>query len=464
MNGATTTPLLVLLASVGVIVIAIAVLRLHAFFALTMAAAFVALASAAGQSAPNRYSNAIERIMAEAGTTMGTVGFAIAMAAVIGMCLMESGAADRVIRQVVAVLGERWIPFVFVLAGFVLSAPVFIDTVIMLLLPLARSLSVRTGRNYLLYVLVICAGGMVSNGVVPPAPGPLFMAESLKLDIGRTILAGTAFGLPLLLCTVIGARWLNRHMPVPVRPMGEQELESLLSAANRPDAELPSLASSVAPVLVPMALMAFASVSKLTGHMPSALAPWISLLGNKNVALFVGGVLALAVYARQKGTGWRETGRVLSRPLETAGVIILVISAGGAYGASIQQAGVGESVHRLLGAHSLDFVLLGWLVAASMRAVQGSATIAVIASVGLVTSIAGTRGFGVDPMYVFLAIGFGSKFLAWMNDSGFWVISRFSGLTQEEMLRTWTILVSGISIVGLIEVLAVSHLCPRLFF
>ena len=145
-------------------------------------------------------------------------------------------------------------------------------------------------------------------------------------------------------------------------------------------------------------------------------------------------------------------------------MIILIIAAGGAYGAMIKNAGVGDSVKSLAGGHTINYVFLAWLVAAVIRAAQGSATVATIAAVGIMLSIAGTTGFGVHPLYILLAIGFGSKFLAWMNDAGFWVVSRIGGLTQEETLRSWTPTVSVISIVGLIEVLIVSWLFPTLPF
>lgn len=143
-------------------------------------------------------------------------------------------------------------------------------------------------------------------------------------------------------------------------------------------------------------------------------------------------------------------------------MIILVVSAGGAYGGMIKAAGIGEVARSLAGNHTPNFVLLGWATSALMRAAQGSATVASITAISIIASIAGPGGFGVSPIYVYLAVGFGSKFLDWMNNSGFWVICRWGGLTQGETLRTWTILVSVISVVGLAEVLTASALYPAL--
>jgi len=145
-------------------------------------------------------------------------------------------------------------------------------------------------------------------------------------------------------------------------------------------------------------------------------------------------------------------------------VIILITSAGGAYGAMIKNAGVGDSVRALAEGSAVNYVLLAWLLTAVVRVAQGSATVAMITAASIMLSIAGPEGFGVHPLYVFLAIGYGATMLSWMNDSGFWVFSRLGGLTEGETLRSWTVLLSIISLVGLVQVLAAAALWPNLWF
>ncbi len=458
----TISPMSGLALSVAFIVMAIAVFRVHAFFALMCSAMLVGLMHAVGQSGDQRFVKAIELVMTEMGSTASKIGFPIAVAAVIGMCLMESGAADKIIRRFIAAVGEARAGLALLGCGFTLCAPVFYDTVMLLLLPLARALSLRTGKNYLLYVLVICAGGAISNGIIPPAPGPLFVAESLKIDLGMAILAGVAFGILPALGAYAAACWFNSRMVVPVREIPGSSLESLSAIAARPEGELPGFAAAVAPVVLPVVLIGGASFLGLfRAQVPVEVAMGIEFLGNKNVALFLAGLVAMALLVRQKKMGWRNAGKTLGHPVETAGVIILIVSSGGAYGAMIKHSGVGEAIRTMAGEHTIHYVFLAWAISASIRAVQGSATVATITAVGIMQSLAGTEGFGVHPIYIMAAIGFGSKFLNWMNDSGFWVVSRFSGLTQGELLRSWTILVSIVSVLGLIEVAVVSSLFPR---
>lgn len=459
------TPLGGLAISVLFIVFLIGFLRVHSFFALISAAMLVGLLNALNQTGEQRFTKAIEMVMTEFGATTSKIGFTIAAAAVIGMCLMESGAAEKIIRRFIALIGEVHAGLALLTCSFTLCAPVFYDTVIMLLLPLARTLSLRTKKHYLLYVLVICAGGAISNGLIPPAPGPLFVSESLKIDLGVAILGGIAFGILPALGAYAVALWMNRRMVVPVRELPGSRLESLSALAARPESELPGLLASVSPVVVPVALIASGSfLSLFRAQVSPEVAQFITFLGNKNIALFIAGILALALLAHQKRTGWRDVGKVLGPPLETAGVIILIVSAGGAYGAMIKNSGVGDAIRTFAGGNTTHYVLLAWVISASIRVVQGSATVATITAVGIMQSVAGSEGYGVHPIYIMVAIGFGSKFLNWMNDSGFWVVNRFSGLTQGELLRSWSILISVVSLLGLCEVLLVARFFPNFQF
>jgi gluconate:H+ symporter, GntP family len=458
-------PLVVLALSILLIIAAIAWLRLHAFFALFFAALFVGLVTAAGQTGAGRFTKAIESVMTEFGLAAGRIGFTIAVAAVIGVALMESGAADKIIRRFIAVLGEQRAGIALVLCGFVLAIPVFFDTVFFLLVPLARALALRTGKNYLLYLLAIGAGGVITHGTVPPTPGPLVMADTLKLDLGLVIVGGIVFGIVPAIGGWAWAHWLNRRRPLPLRETAGSSLAAVQEIASRREEDLPGFWPSIAPVLLPVVLITAASVVGAARETVSpAFAQGVEFFGNKNVALLLGAVVALGVYVRQRKLGFREMGPVLSSPLEIAGVIILITSAGGAYGAMIKNAGVGDSVRALAAGTEVNYVLLAWLLAAVIRIAQGSGTVAIITTSSIMLSIVGDAGFGVHPFYIYIAIGYGATILSWMNDSGFWVFARLGGLTEGEALRSWTVLLTVISIVGLVQVLIVAAIWPNLWF
>ncbi len=458
-------PLTILTLSVIFIVVAIAWLRLHAFFALFFAALFVGLLTAVNQTGDGRFLKVVEGVMTEFGIAAGKIGFTIAIAAVIGVALMESGAADKIIRRMIGVFGEARAGLALLTCGFILSIPVFFDTVFFLLVPLARALSLRTGKHYLFYLLAICAGGVVTHGTVPPTPGPLLAAETLKIDLGLTMVGGILFGILPALSGWAFARWIDARKPVPLRETAGSSLSSLAEVAARREDQLPGFWVSIAPVLLPVVLIAAASIA---GTLRTSLSPGLvqslEFFGNKNVAMLMGAAIAIWVYARQKRLGYRDCSGILGSPLETAGVIILITAAGGAYGAMIKNAGVGDSVRELAAGSSVNYVLLSWALAAVVRVAQGSATVAMITAASIVLSIAGPEGFGIHPFYVFLAVGYGATTLSWMNDSGFWVVGRLAGLTEGETLRSWTVMLTIISIVGLIQALIAAALWPNLWY
>lgn len=183
--------------------------------------------------------------------------------------------------------------------------------------------------------------------------------------------------------------------------------------------------------------------------------------------MLLGTCMALYILARQKGMGFSQLNETLGPPLETAGLIILITAAGGAFGAMIRHSGVGDVIKAIaMGGDTgqiggFKCVLLAWIVTAVIRVAQGSATVSMITGVGLMAAILGEgTGLSFHPIYIFLAIGFGSIFCSWMNDSGFWVVCKMSGFTERETLKSWTVLLTMISVVGLLETLVAVVVFP----
>ncbi|KPK35107.1 MAG: hypothetical protein AMJ66_02185 [Betaproteobacteria bacterium SG8_40] len=472
-------PLAVLGISMAFIIIGIAVLRIHPFLVLSLAAILVGLMSTGLPDVPpmNPLVQAVELSMSEFGRSAGSIAFVILLAAIIGMCMLESGAADKIVRRSIALLGEKRAPMALLGSGFFLSIPVFFDTVFFLLIPLARALALRTGRNYILYVLAICTGGVITHVLVAPTPGPLLVAETLRplgLDLGTSMVAGIVCGLIPAITMLYLARWLDIRVPVPLRETPGAPLSELQAIVDKKDDELPPFLLSVMPVLLPVLMIAAASfmglaqnslpgvVSALGGvNAFDSIKLYVDFIGNKNVAMLTGTAIAIYILVRQKKLGLHQVSDAMGPPLETAGVIILITAAGGAFGAMIRHSGVGEVIKDLADGYGVNYVLLAWLVAAVIRVAQGSGTVAMITAAGLMMAILGDgQSLAVHPVYVFLAIGFGALFCSWMNDSGFWVVGKLSGFTEAETLRTWTVLTIFVSVVGLVQVLLLSWLLP----
>jgi GntP family gluconate:H+ symporter len=456
-------PFAVLLLSVGVVVALITALRLHAFLALILAAVAAGMLAAPGtlpgEPAKGHFVQAVELTTAEFGNTAGRIGVVIALAAVIGMCLMESGAADKIVRRFLAVFGQKRAGIALLASSYLLSIPIFFDTFFMLVLPIARALALRTGGGYVLYVMSICSAGIITHALVAPHPGPLAMAELLRVDVGQTIMAGLVVGLLPLCASWPVLRWMDRRVGVAalLRPGDD-------AALDRPERELPSFAASILPVLLPIALISLASTVAawvgFAGEHP-ALFRTIELLGNRNVALLIGTLLAVLVLMRARRVSLDDVGRMIGPPLETAGVIILITSAGGAFGFMLKNAGVGDAIQAAAAGRDVNPIVLAWAVAAVIRIAQGSTTVALLTTAAMVQPmLAAPQAPPLHPVYVFLAIGFGGLMLSWMNDSGFWVVGRLSGFTEKQTLRTWTLLVSFSSAMGLLATLLLSKLLP----
>jgi GntP family gluconate:H+ symporter len=199
---------------------------------------------------------------------------------------------------------------------------------------------------------------------------------------------------------------------------------------------------------------------------PDALPIWaktLLFLGNKNIALMIGTAVALLVLVRQRKLAFAKIESLIGPPIETAGVIILITAAGGAFGGMLKNAGVGDAIkYATEGAH-ISLIFLGWLIAVVLRIAQGSATVAMLTTSSILWPMidpAKNAALPYHPMYLFLGVGFGAFCCSWMNDSGFWVVSRLGGLTERETLRSWTVLLTVNSVVGLLLTLGTAALFP----
>jgi GntP family gluconate:H+ symporter len=374
---------------------------------------------------------------------------------------MESGAADKVVRGFLSLFGEKRAGDAITASSYILSIPIFFDTFFMLLLPLARALRIRLGKDYLLFVMAICCAGTVTHSMLAPHPGPLAMAETLNINLGVTILAGFLLGIIPVLSSWTVVKWINRRMEIPLRDipgMGDST-----EFIGKSDSELPSTFASLLPVLLPIVLIAAASIFQAIPSIAVAhpiLHKAVEFIGNRNVALFVGAFLAVMLLMRVRHISLAKVAELIGPPLETAGMVILITSAGGAFGLMLKNAGVGDSIQALVNGSRLDLIVVSWTLAAVIRIAQGSATVAMLTTAGMLAPMVSSGSLPYHPVYIFCAIGFGAMMLSWMNDSGFWVVGRLSGFTEKETLKTWTIVVSVNSIAGLIVTLLASRILP----
>ncbi len=399
------------------------------------------------------------------GETCRKIGILIAMASVIGTCLLESGAARRIVDATRALVGESRTPLAFAASGFVVGIPVFFDTVFYLLMPLARALRIKTGQNYLLYVMSIVVGATMAHSLVPPTPGPLLVASEIEgVTVGHMIVGGLIVGLISVASGFLYCVWANRTWVIPLRDAEGQEMEDVEieeSGSDSASQSAPSVLVSLLPILLPVIFLAGKTFADSPTGSDSTLVdtvrPIIDFLGDKNIALVIAAIVALSTLAWQRSkAGIRSPFRGIQQALASGGVIILITAAGGAFGHVLRQCGVAEAIQQRFPSTQDGMVLLGlaFVVTSIVRFAQGSATVAMITGVSIVAPIAAEIALPYHPVYLALAIGCGSKPLPWMNDSGFWIVGRMSGMTESETLKTFSVTLTIMGIVGFLVTLA----------
>ncbi|MCM8526001.1 MAG: GntP family permease [Lentisphaeraceae bacterium] len=395
------------------------------------------------------------------GRTAGKIGILIAMAAIIGKCLLDSGAAERIVRSTLNILGEKRAPAAFMGSGFILGVPVYFDTVFYLMIPLAKSVAAKVGKNFGLYTMAIIAGATMAHSLVPPTPGPLLVAGELGVDIGKMILGGLVVGGCTLVTGYLYATWANKKFPIPLRDSADVTVEELEKSSQKDINELPPLWLSLLPIALPVFLIAGNTILPKVienNEANQGILGIIKFFGNKDIALTISAILALWMLARQIKDR-DKLGTAVQKAISGAGMIILITAAGGAFGGILQQTGIGPHIKDLATKYQISILPLAFFVTTLIRTAQGSATVAMITSVGIFSGMANQLAF--DPLYLALAIGCGSKPFPWMNDSGFWVICKMSGMTEKETLKTSSTLMSLMALSGLIILMIASSIIPK---
>ncbi len=474
-------PLLILAVGIAIVIGMIVALRVNAFLALITAAIVVSLL------APGAFADKITRVAGAFGETAGKIGIVIALAAVIGRCLIDSGAADRIVRMFVNLLGEKRCTVSLMSSGFVLSVPVFFDTVFYLLLPLARSMHRRTKRSYLLLILAMGAGASITHSMVPPTPGPLLIAGTLGIDLGMMIMVGLLCSIPTAIVIYFFIGWLARRIDIPMRPLEGAGPEPQPLA----DEQLPGLLPSLLPIILPVLLISTHTIvttlcKGVEAAPPVDLAevgpaadlmrevPMIkrcenvtAVLGNANLAMLLSAAIALYVLWRRRRPTREQLAGIVETSLMSAGVIILITSAGGAFGAMLKLARVGDAIQGLMVSDAsgqlggVRLLLMAFFIAMLIKFAQGSSTVSMITTSAMLAALLGpASNLGYHPVYLAAAIGFGAQTGNWMNDSGFWIFAKMGGLTEVETLKTWTVTVSTTGVIGLLVVILFANILP----
>jgi gluconate:H+ symporter, GntP family len=475
-------PIFILIIGIIIVVGGIIGLKLHPFLSLLLAALVVALLTPAasveqfyllkGSSAEEAlklsHKSLGERIATEFGNTCAKIGILIAMAAIIGKTMLDSGAAERIVRSLLKLTGVEKAPIGFVISSFFLTIPVFVDAVFFLMMPLAKAMSLRLGKNYLLLVLCVIAGGTMANSLVPPSPGPLFLVGALNVPIGLMMICGILLGLCTITVGYLYAKWANKKYHIPLRDSIDARIEDIKKIAEKDISTLPSLGVSLLPVAFPLVMIcirtAIENIDKsaslyVDSPILSKIITFLLFLGDKNIALLTGALMGLYLLVKLKKDKFTP---YVQAALMSGGGIILITAAGGAFGGMLQQSGISIRIADLTKNYQMALIPMAFFITAVVRTAQGSATVALITASGILSGMAQNANLSFNPVYICLAIGCGAKLVPWMNDAGFWIMCKTSNLTESEALKTIAPLQTIMGISGLILTMIAAQIFPMI--
>jgi len=438
-----------IIAAVSGILLAVVMIvrgRLHPFIGLLCGAFTVGLL--AGLPLPD----VAKAVQKGVGDIIGGTGLVVALGLSLGAMLHLSGAAASLAKGALQLTGARAAPWATLGIAIVVGLPLFFETGLVLLLPIvvaaaeemAGSDAADRDAAKLRLIMPALAGLGVVHALVPPHPGPLLAVEALGANLGRTMLYGIIIAIPTaILAGPVLARFTTR---------GVRLVEPVLHDAGL-SIPAPPRPSALLIVLLPVLMIATGELGQMIPGLKGTA--WLVAASNPVIALLLTNLLALPLLfgrrlreAAIQDAVWHET-------MGAAGAILLAIGAGGALKQVLVTAGLSDLLARTVLMYAISPLLLGWLVAVGIRLAAGSATVATITAVGIMPGV--VAGSGVSPELVVLAVGAGSVFFSHVNDPGFWLVKSYVGTSTADTFRTWSMLETTISVVGLAMVMAMSY-------
>ncbi|MFI5890269.1 GntP family permease [Actinoplanes sp. NPDC051513] len=453
-DAGTTQLVLAAVLGIAAVVLLIAWAKFHPFLALILGSAVLGLVAGAAPGAT------VTSFSTGLGSTVGSVGLLIALGSMIGALLAESGGADGIVHRIVQRVSGSALPWAMAGVAALVGLPLFFEVGVVLLVPIVLLVARRTDIGLLRIGIPALAGLSVLHGLVPPHPGPLVAISSLNADLGLTLLFGLICAIPtVIVAGPVYGNWISKRVRVPVpallEPVGAGAAsgdEDYTEDATRPERthrRNPGFWAAVLTVLLPILLMLARAVGELTLEKGNSVRGALDVLGNPPVALLIGVLVAMWTLGKRSGMDRRETNAVLGGSLPPIAGILLIVAAGGGFKQVLVDAGVGNVVADAAQDAHINALLLGWLVAVGIRLATGSATVATITAAGIVAPLAATLD-RPEVSLLALAIGCGSLFFSHVNDAGFWLVKEYFGMTVGQTVKTWSIMETIISVVGVI--------------
>lgn len=443
-------PLLITLIAIISLVLLISYFRVQVFLA------FLAVSLGAGVALGIPPAKIISSVQKGLGDTLGSIVYIIALGAMLGKLVANSGAIDRISQTLIQFFGPKNMRWAFLTIGFIVGLPLFYSVGFILLAPIAITVATRNKMAAIYIGFPLITSLSVTQGFLPPHPAPLLLVQQLGANMGKTLFLGIIISIPaIILGGMLFGETVKQIVRLPNPAFVAKEL--------KPE-EMPSIFVSFFSVLLPVILIALSSIIEMVFPINSSSQSnlfnqcnqWFSFLGNPVVSMFLSVLFAIYFLGIRRGKKFSELTSQLTDSIKEVAMLFLIFGGAGSLKQILVDGGVSNMIAEMMSHSSLHPFILGWLMAAFIRVSVGSSTVAGITTAGFFVPV--VQSTGVDPNLMVLSIGAGSMMFAHVNDTGFWLFKEYFQLSIKEIIRSYSIMETIISTAGLLGVLCLNYL------
>ena len=440
--------LLAVFIGVAVLLVLILFVRIQAFISLLIASIVV------GLIAGMEPMQIIETIQTGMGNTLGFVAVVVGLGSMFGAILEHSGGAEALGNYMLEKLGEKYASWALMITGFFVAIPVFFDVPFIILIPIIYSLQRKSGKSLLLYAIPLLAGLAITHAFIPPTPGPVAVADILKADLGWVILFGFIVGIPTaILSGPLFGKYIAKRIFVSAPAMNEKEYK---------DQNFPGVILVLSIIAIPINLIVLNTIISSPLVPESLLSEttrnWFRMIGHPFTALIIANLMAWYLLGIKRGFSKEKLFDITSKSMGPAGVIILLTGAGGVFKEMLVNTGTGEMIANYFSSVGISILLFAFIAAALIRILQGSSTVAMITSAGITSPLLMGNMNEIDKALLVIVIASGASILSHVNDSGFWLVSKYLGLNEKQTFKSWTLMTTILATVGFLTAFILSKL------
>ncbi|WP_436832550.1 gluconate:H+ symporter [Parapedobacter sp. DT-150] len=431
-------PIVIVACAVLLLLLLVIVFKLNAFFSLIITSLVVGIAL--GMPA----SEVVLSIEQGMGSTLGSLLMILGFGVMLGKLISDGGGVYRISTSLISAFGRKYVQWAVVVIGFAVGIPMFYNVGFVILVPFVFAIAAQTGLPLIFVGLPMLASLSVTHGYLPPHPGPTAIGTLYHADMGLTLIYGVAVAIPAIL---LGGVAFSRALK-GIKPNPPVQFTTLTTPAEE---TIPGFWVSLLTGLLPVLLIAVASVLSFALPPNTGVAAVVSFVGNPVIALLISVFVAIFTMGIMRGKTMKAVMESLEDAVQSIAMILFIIGAAGAFKEVLVDSGVGEDIAKWAGDLSLSPLVLVWAIAAAIRVALGSATVAGLMAAGIVLPL--IESTHASPELMVLATGAGSLMFSHVNDTGFWMFKEYFGLTIKDTMLSWSMMESIVSVVGLLGVL-----------